>query len=261
MMTVKSSYCLNGTFCFAKWMYSQGSICFPLAIAGLPAWPVSLSLSLQRHHMLFTRSTASAILALSLAVSTSAATATTYTNTDNTFPAGNIGTIGWDKEDIAQYFTAPGGTLQSFEFYVASGFAGNATFAILEWDGAWPVGPTLYSAPVSYLGGAQTLTFNNINLDLKANTSYLAALSGMATPPTAQNVTLLGSNNDAGLGGGVVTRYVYWRPWERANIPSLAFTADFASPVPEPGTWGMLLTGLGLIGWMGRRRPQAKKFS
>jgi hypothetical protein len=26
-------------------------------------------------------------------------------------------------------------------------------------------------------------------------------------------------------------------------------------PVPEPETWAVLLAGLGLVGWAGRRRP------
>ena len=31
-------------------------------------------------------------------------------------------------------------------------------------------------------------------------------------------------------------------------------SASFMAPVPEPETWGMLLSGLGLIGMMARRR-------
>jgi hypothetical protein len=29
---------------------------------------------------------------------------------------------------------------------------------------------------------------------------------------------------------------------------------SFSAPIPEPGTWAMLLSGLGVVGWLGRRR-------
>jgi len=31
---------------------------------------------------------------------------------------------------------------------------------------------------------------------------------------------------------------------------------SFSAPVPEPGTWAMMFAGLGVVGWLGRRRTQ-----
>lgn len=44
-------------------------------------------------------------------------------------------------------------------------------------------------------------------------------------------------------------------PWRR--IASGAVTAE-STAVPEPGTLGMLLPALGMIGWMSRRRKKAR---
>lgn len=51
-------------------------------------------------------------------------------------------------------------------------------------------------------------------------------------------------------------------PGERPEIiGGLGINGDdvVTSPVPEPETWAMLLSGLGLIGWAGRRRARAAK--
>ena len=34
------------------------------------------------------------------------------------------------------------------------------------------------------------------------------------------------------------------------------FHISVAAPVPEPQTWAMLAGGLGIMGWMGRRRQK-----
>jgi len=35
---------------------------------------------------------------------------------------------------------------------------------------------------------------------------------------------------------------------------------DYTAPVPEPEAWGLMLSGLGLVGWAARRRKQAEVF-
>lgn len=204
-------------------------------------------------------SIAKLILGLGFATTMHIASATTYTNLQDLTPVKNIG--GTDtNQTIAQIFTAPGGVLQSFEFYAVSGYQGEATFGIVAWDAGRPVGNTLYSAPVTYFGGAQTLSANDINLELKPDTEYLAVISAYGVG-SLKNLVLQGSASDAGLDGAARIRYVPWGEWERTSAPNLAFTANFTSAVPEPETYAMLLIGLGLIGWMNRRKQQAKNFS
>lgn len=43
-----------------------------------------------------------------------------------------------------------------------------------------------------------------------------------------------------------------------SGIASYAGTLDVTSPVPEPETYGMLLAGLGVVGFLARRRRQAQ---
>lgn len=203
--------------------------------------------------------TAKFVLALGLASTMHIASATTYTNLKDMNPYLKIGETNYNQT-MGQIFKAPGGTLQSFEFYAVSGYRGHAKFGIVAWDGAWPVGNTLYSAPVTYFGGAQTLSFNDISLALKPNTEYLAVISAYGSG-SLENLVLQGSASDGGLGGAARIRYVPWGEWLRTSTPNIAFTASFISAVPEPETYAMLLTGLGLIGWMNRRKRQAKKFS
>ncbi len=204
--------------------------------------------------------TAKFVLALGLASTMHIASATTYTNLKDMNPQRNIGGT-FSNHAIGQIFKAPGGTLQSFEFYAVSGVGGWGAFSILALGGGSVAGNNVYSTPLTYSGGAQTLSFNNISLALKPDTEYLAFISGTGGTGSLQNLVLHGSDSDGGLVGVARIRYFPSGWWLPTNAKSLAFTASITSAVPEPETYAMLLTGLGLIGWMNRRKRQAKKFS
>lgn len=204
--------------------------------------------------------TAKFVLALGLASTMHIASATTYTNLEDMNPQRNVGG-NFSNHALGQIFKAPGGTLESFEFYAVSGVAGAGAFNILALEVGSVAGNNVYSTPLSYSGGAQTLSFNDISLALKPDTEYLAFISGTGASGSMQNLVLQGSDSDGGLSAIARIRYAPSGWWQPTNAASLAFTANITSAVPEPGTYAMLLIGLGLIGWTNRRKQKAKKFS
>lgn len=167
-----------------------------------------------------------------------------------------------DTTSYGQFFTAPGGILKAFSFQAWSGFGGNVALVIANWDGSKAVGPALYrSAPIYYDGGSQFLGANGIDLALNAGSDYIAylTLSGLTSP--FDNVTIAGSQTDTGLGGGfrflnsaLVDPLTLNESWSDWSTPHMAYSATFAAAVPEPGTYAMLLVGMGMVGVMARRR-------
>lgn len=58
--------------------------------------------------------------------------------------------------------------------------------------------------------------------------------------------------------GSEFTWNVLGRPGSLLSYDSNGFYIDYLAPVPEPETWTMMLAGLGLVGWMTRRRKLGK---
>jgi hypothetical protein len=186
---------------------------------------------------------------------------TTYTNTGDI--GGAIEPLGSpDTTSYGEFFTAPGGILQSFGFRAQSGSGGNVDLVIAAWDGSEAVGPALYtSAPIGYGGGTQSLGASGINLSLNAGTSYIAYLTVAGVAAPLSGVWIAGANSDGGLGGGF--RYLNSNgtdpltlsvAWNSYNVSDMAYTATFAPAVPEPETCGMMLAGLALLGVAARRK-------
>ncbi len=83
-----------------------------------------------------------------------------------------------------------------------------------------------------------------------------AANGGPWSPNTSigligQNMNVLGNNYSFVLGYNDSAGLANLGDWD-----DFAVGVNFASPAPEPGTYGMLVAGLGLLGWVGRRRKQ-----
>lgn len=197
-----------------------------------------------------------------------AATLSGAAQADSVYSNADDGTHGIDAmgapdtTSYGQFFTAPGGILQAFSFQAWSGFSGNVALVIANWDGSKAVGPALYtSAPINYGGGSQFLGASGINLALNAGSDYIAYLTVAGVTSPFSDVTIAGSETDTGLGGGFrflnsaladpLTMNESWNSW---SAPHMAYTATFAAAVPEPGTYAMLLVGMGMVGVMARRR-------
>ncbi len=197
---------------------------------------------------------------LCLAFAAGFANAATYSNPND---ADSIGYFGWpDTTSYGQTFNLAGdGILSDWTFYATEGSAGNLSFVVASWDGSKAVGSALYdSGTTAYGGGAAALSFSGINTSLSAGT-YIAYLTvaGVASPVDS-SVGFAGSSSDGGLGGGFyflnsngTDPLTLGDTWSDYYVPSMQFTATIA-PIPEPETYAMMLAGLGLLGFMARRR-------
>ncbi len=177
--------------------------------------------------------------------SISSANATVYSNTLDTPTFFNNPEIN----SFGQEFTTAGGTLTDWSFYVTSGLMGNIKFVISSWDGTKAVGPALYSSTTFYGGGgAQTLSFSGINLQLSAG-SYVSYLTGVGVPDRTGGVFLGASYSDGGLPGSFRLYGPGDTDWRSSSLSNfnLQYTAVI-NPVPEPENLAMLFAGLGLIG-------------
>ncbi len=159
-------------------------------------------------------------------------------------------------------FTSPGGILEDFTFYALSGKSGYAALTIAAWDGNKAIGPALYkSSPISYGGGTQAIGATGINLALQENTSYIAYLTVIGVTSPIPTATFQASSNNGGLPGKFffpaanTDPLLTNQPWALSNI-NMAYTANITAAVPEPETYGMLLAGLGLIGFAVRRKAK-----
>jgi len=191
------------------------------------------------------------------------ANATVYTNSGGL--QSTIAPFGSpDTTSYGEYFTAPGGALDSWTFTSQSvSNAGNLELVVAAWNGSSAVGPALYtSAPITDSGASnEALTFSGINLALTTGQSYIAymTVAGVAGPVAGAEIAT--SSTDVLNGGGV---------WDNSNgvnpltpgsntwsLPAQHFTysATFGpAAVPEPAGAAVLafgLIGLGLV----RRRP------
>lgn len=98
--------------------------------------------------------------------------------------------------------------------------------------------------------GTATLFDTEKTVTLNGNAVYdINAAAGGYLVMGFSNLTLNGLPADGGDGG------IYLNGFGRNQLP-LQLNLEIAA-VPEPGTWAMLAGGLGVLGWIGRRRRPA----
>lgn len=107
----------------------------------------------------------------------------------------------------------------------------------------------------------RTVTLATIDFLAGGGDGYPFAAAGVVFDNAVNTVTyqeallayITASEEEGGLGGQILaSRYGVANPYDYEGR-----LVDMALAVPEPETYAMLLAGLGLIGFMGRRRKQA----
>ena len=193
-----------------------------------------------------------------------AAHATVYTNSGGTL--STISPFGSpDSTSYGEFFTAPGGALQSWTFYSDSvNTAGNLELVIANWTGTAATGPALYtSGTISDAGtSGEALTFSGINLALTSGQQYIAymTVAGVSNPvqgaeieTSSTNVLSSGAAYDNSNGADPLTSGN--NTWHIAG-GQFNFSATFGpASVPEPAGMATLLFGLVGLGFIRRRRP------
>ncbi|MCV2364781.1 PEP-CTERM sorting domain-containing protein [Paucibacter sp. DJ1R-11] len=216
-------------------------------------------------------------------VSASSAFAATYTNvptgpnTGLPFASfGNAGNPSGDSPKVGEVFSlSAGAQLSSFSFYALGNQSLSLQLNVARWNPASNaqnqasngVGPALLTTAAATVGqynaagGYTALSFDNLGLNLNANTKYIAYLS--STDANLTGVQLSRTQTAADSSGfGIGLAYLSTTPGSGWQLPfngngflSLQYSAEtVAAPVPEPKTYALLVLGLGLIGVVLKRR-------
>ncbi len=204
-----------------------------------------------------------------------AASATTIDTTPFWNGVTSIGTFGGSATGVyGETFTAPGGRLTSYTFFVNTDVDLNVVGQVYAWSGSLlggtspqgATGPALFTGTpftISAGDGFQAVTVNTGAVSLASGSNYvilLASLGGdqgnsewgltgfFSHPGVANDGGFNFYNNDYTLAS------INTNNWDSfADFGSLAYTATFA-PVPEAASWAMLIAGFGLVGAAARRR-------
>ncbi|MTV37250.1 choice-of-anchor A family protein [Duganella radicis] len=134
-------------------------------------------------------------------------------------------------------------SLKNSSYYNLSGFAKNATLIV-----------NISGSSALFQGGYQAFDGYNVLFNFTDATSL--------SINTGANLSILAPKASVSGGQGVINGNVIVDSWasqvqiNSGNFFKAVNLQGFAQPVPEPETYVMLLAGLGMIGFMARRRKQ-----
>jgi hypothetical protein len=189
---------------------------------------------------------------------------------------GNAANPSGDSPKVGEVFSLTSDAmLSSFSFYAIGNQSLSLQLNVAQWNpdtnaknqATNSVGPALLTTTgataeiFNSTGGFTTLEFDNLGLNLNANTKYIAYLTSSDPAVTGIQLSRTQTTQDAS-GFGIGNAYLSTIPGTGWQLPfsgngflSLQYTA-VAAPVPEPETYAMMLAGLGLLGFMARRKKQ-----
>jgi hypothetical protein len=214
------------------------------------------------------------VLAGLLLVFAGSASAATYTNvpsganTGSPFVSfGNAANPSSDSPKVGEVFSlTSAATLSSFSFYALGNTTASLQLNVAQWNPGTnamnqainTVGPALLTTTGSAVetynstGGFTTLKFDNLGLSLNSTTKYIAYLTSSDPAVTGIQLSRTQTTQDAS-GFGIGNAYLSTIPGNGWQLPfngngflSLQYAA-VAAPVPEPETYALMLSGLGLL--------------
>jgi hypothetical protein len=221
------------------------------------------------------------VLASLLLVLAGNASAATYTNVPSGATTGlpfssfgNAANPSGDSPKAGEVFSlTSNSTLSSFSFYALGNTTASLQLNIAQWNpdtnaknqATNLVGASLLTTTGSAVetynstGAFTTISFDNLNLSLISNTKYIAYLT--SSDPSVVGIQLSRTQTTADTSGfGIGNAYLSTVPGTGWQLPfsgngflSLQYTAVTAA-VPEADTSAMLLMGVGLLGFLARRR-------
>jgi len=223
------------------------------------------------------------VLAGVLLVFAGNAFADTYTNVPSGANAslpfvsfGNTPNPSSDSPKVGEVFSLTSAAmLSSFSFYAIGNTTASLQLNVAQWNpdtnaqnqATNSVGSALLTTTGTAVetynstGGFTTIAFDNLSLSLNSNTKYIAYLTSSDPTVTGIQLSRTQTAQDAsGFGNGFAYLSTIpgngWQlPFSGSGFLSLQYTAVTA-PVPEPESYAMLFAGLGLLGFVARRRKQ-----
>jgi len=141
--------------------------------------------------------------------------------------------------------------VHSYDGYNGNGASGEA---ILTWTS--PATGTMDLSGYFYYGQPTLARSNDVAIALDGNTLLSTTVSSTQHQDSASRYSF--SFDDLAVVAGETLKISFVRT--AGHAPGTVTVMDVTvttQPVPEPATWVLMLGGLGVAGWLGRRRPVA----